>query len=72
MKALHKFFAFATLIVAAIIFAGCSETDSGSGSSTKPAESGSESGEADADENASIQPKEGFQLVSLEVPNMSS
>ncbi len=72
MKSLQKYFVFGVFMTAGLIFAGCGETatDSGTGSSesTTPA-SDTESTEKAG--NASTMISEDFQLVSLNVPNMT-
>ena len=70
MKTVQKFFVFSTLMVAALIFAGCGEAEK------KPADSGTSSTETSDDGsgdkgNASTATSGDFQLVSLNVPNMT-
>ena len=81
MKTVQKFFVFGMLMTAALIFAGCGESDtagSGGGGDTTPAESSEGSGDngasegSDNVENASTNSgSDEFQLVSLNVPKMT-
>ena len=71
MKKFQQFFAFGTIALATVLFAGCGAepagggSDAGSGTATEEGEGGGGSG------TTSVGPSGDFQLVSLNVPAMT-
>ena len=73
MKSIQKYFVFGLFMTAGLIFAGCGETASDSGTSTTESVTPDDSGDSestDEPDNASTTTGD-FQLVSLNVPNMT-
>jgi hypothetical protein len=74
MKSIQKYFVFGLFMTAGLIFAGCGDTASDSGTSTteSAAPAGdSDEGATETPDNASATETGDFQLVSLNVPNMT-
>ena len=76
MRKILNLFAFSTLAVAAVMFAGCGNTDTGGGSddagSGTTATSNEDGGSPeDSDSSSTTGTSSGFQMVTLNVPKMT-